>query len=55
MSFTPNIGPARRAFYVASGIALLAGAWWKASDSPYVALLLAVVGSIVALEGAVGL
>ena len=55
MSFAPNIGPARRALYVLSGIALLGGAWWKASDSPYAALLLGLAGFVIALEGAVGL
>lgn len=54
MSFTPNIGPATRALYLAFGAALMAVAWWGPVESMLVSFALTVVGAVVAVEGAIG-
>jgi len=54
MSFTPNIGPARRAIYGVFGLALIGLAWWGVVQNTGVAIVLALAGAVTALEGAAG-
>lgn len=54
MSFTPNIGPARRGVYVAFGLVLIGLAWWGPIQNAGVAIVLALAGAVTALEGAAG-
>jgi len=54
MSFTPNIGPATRAVYVAFGAVLVGVAWWGPVESVLVSFALTVAGAVVAVEGAIG-